>query len=598
MIRVIIRGINDLKLRTKLILSFIVVVFVPVMIVGLFLTNELRNQALQNALEQTAVNVDRVKKRTSEVINAAYDISYLLSNDSRLARLAATQYETVYDVVKAYKEYPDIREYINLYKEISNIRIYMNNPTLLDNWEFIQPDSEIMESSWYQSAMSSSGLIGWNYLRDERDGKEYLSLIRKIDFLEDRSSAVLVINVNSRMLDAILKQETFETMIVDEQNNIISSNRPGRVGRKLADLNLSKGIMDMQSGTYDAVVNEQSAKIRIETLVPLSSLNGIRILSVFSVANIVKDANEIIILASIVIFISLIVAIVLIYGFSALLTKRMLRLSKHISKVATGNFDVTLAIDGKDEIGQLSRQFNAMVWSINELLLEVKESNQQKTRLLSSQNEIKFKMLASQINPHFLFNALESIRMKAHIKGEKEIANVVRLLGRMMRKNLEAGSRAVTLKSEIEVVRCYLEIQKFRYEDRLNYELLIDPLTQQIQILPLIIQPLVENAVIHGLENSEYGGSVRVKAALINQWMHIEVSDDGEGMDEERLDFVLRTLEEQEGESEENNRIGLRNVHMRLQLSYGSEHGLAITSAPGCGTQVKFTIPIGGGLHV
>jgi len=344
------------------------------------------------------------------------------------------------------------------------------------------------------------------------------------------------------------------------------------------------------------VVNDQASKIRIEPLVPVSSLNGIRILSVFSVATIVKDANEIIILASIVIFVSLIVAIVLIYGFSALLTKRMLRLSKHITKVATGNLDITLAIDGKDEIGQLSRQFNAMVWSINGLLAEVRESNQQKTRLLSSQNEIKFKMLASQINPHFLFNALESIRMKAHIKGEKEIANVVRLLGRMMRKNLEAGSRAVTLQSEIEVVRCYLEIQKFRYENRLNYELLIDPLTQPVHILPLIIQPLVENAVIHGLENNENGGSVRVKAELIDHRMHIEVSDDGEGMDKERLDFVLRTLEEREGE--ENNRIGLRNVHMRLQLSYGSEHGLAITSMPGCGTQVKFTIPIGGGMHV
>ncbi|MFC0329182.1 sensor histidine kinase [Paenibacillus sepulcri] len=596
MFRIIIRGINDLKLRTKLILSFIVVVFIPVMIVGLFLTNELRHQALDNALEQTAVNVDRVKKRTSEVINAAYDISYRLSNDSRLARLAATEYETVYDVVKAYKDYPDIKEYISLYKEISNIRIYLDNPTLLDNWEFIQPSESIINSGWYQSAMSSSGLIGWNYIEDERDGKKYLSLIRKIDFRDEMSSAVLVINVNSRMLDAILNQETFETMIVDENNNIISSNRPGRVGKGLSEIDFDPSIVNKQSGTYNAVVNEQSSKIRIETLIPLSSLNGIRILSVFSVKTIVKDANQIIILATIVIFISLIVAIVLIYGFSNLLSKRMLRLSKHITKVATGNLDVTLAIDGKDEIGQLSRQFNAMVGSINVLLAEVQESNLQKTQLVTRQNEIKFKMLASQINPHFLFNALESIRMKAHIKGEKEIAKVVRLLGRMMRKNLEAGSKEVTLRSEIEVVRCYLDIQKFRYESRLGYELVIDPLTEQLHILPLIIQPLVENAVIHGLENKQEGGYVRIKAELMDKWMRIEVSDNGEGMDKQRLDFVLRSLEEQEDEA--NNRIGLRNVHMRLQLSYGREHGLVITSSPDSGTKISFTIPTGGGRHV
>ena len=417
MIRLLIRAINDLKLRTKLVLSFLVVVFIPLMIVGGFLTSQLRQMALDNALEQTAANVDRVKKRTAEVINVSNDISYRLANDSRLENVTNRQYESVYDVVKAYKDYPDIKDYMRLYKEISSIRLYINNKTLLNNWEFIQPSAAVMESDWYKQAERSNGLIGWNYIEDERDHQKYLSLIRKIDFINHHNKGILVINVNSRLLNSILNQETFETMIVDADNHIISANRPDRIGKTLADINFDPGVIKQQSGSFEAVVDGKSSQIQIEALLPESSLNGIRIISVFSIQSIVMNANQIIKLALIVITISFIVAFILIYGFSSLLTKRMLRLSKHITKVATGNLDIALAIDGKDEIGQLSRQFNAMVASINGLLIEVQETNKQKVELESKQNQIKFKMMASQINPHFLFNALESIRMKAHMKG-------------------------------------------------------------------------------------------------------------------------------------------------------------------------------------
>ncbi len=596
MIRLLIRAINDLKLRTKLVLSFLVVVFIPLMIVGGFLTSQLRQMALDNALEQTAANVDRVKKRTAEVINVSNDISYRLANDSRLENVTNRQYESVYDVVKAYKDYPDIKDYIRLYKEISGIRLYINNKTLLNNWEFLQPSAAVLQSDWYKQAERSNGLIGWNYIEDERDHHKYLSLIRKIDFVNHHNKGILVINVNSRLLNSILNQETFETMIVDANNHIISANRPDRIGKTLAEINFDPGVIKQQSGSFEAVVDGKSSQIQIEALLPDSSVNGIRIISVFSIQSIVMNANQIIKLALIVITISFIVAFILIYGFSSLLTKRMLRLSKHITKVATGNLDIALAIDGKDEIGQLSRQFNAMVASINGLLIEVQETNKQKVELESKQNQIKFKMMASQINPHFLFNALESIRMKAHMKGQSEISNVVRLLGKMMRKNLEAGQRNVTLHNEMDMVRCYLDIQKFRHEDRLKYELLIDPSTEQMPILPLIIQPLVENAVIHGLENREEGGIVRIKAELIDDEVHVEVIDNGLGMTKERLEQVLQTLEDKN--DGEQNRIGLRNVHLRLQLVYGKKYGLDIWSEPGIGTKVQFTIPIGGDLDV
>lgn len=150
--------------------------------------------------------------------------------------------------------------------------------------------------------------------------------------------------------------------------------------------------------------------------------------------------------------------------------------------MSTGDFDTSLKIDGKDEIALLARQFNSMVRSINDLMYEVQESNDQNSLLEQKQNDIRFKMLASQINPHFLFNALESIRMEAHMKGQVEIARVVRLLGKMMRSNLEVGRSKILLSQELEVVRCYLDIQQFRYEDRLKYQFIVDPAVESLYI--------------------------------------------------------------------------------------------------------------------
>ena len=257
------------------------------------------------------------------MINVSNDISYRLANDSRLENVTNRQYESVYDVVKAYKDYPDIKDYIRLYKEISGIRSYINNKTLLNNWEFLQPSAAVLQSDWYKQAERSNGLIGWNYIEDERDHHKYLSLIRKIDFVNHHNKGILVINVNSRLLNSILNQETFETMIVDANNHIISANRPDRIGKTLAEINFDPGVIKQQSGSFEAVVDGKPSQIQIEALLPDSSVNGIRIISVFSIQSIVMNANQIIKLALIVITISFIVAFILIYGFSSLLTKRM-----------------------------------------------------------------------------------------------------------------------------------------------------------------------------------------------------------------------------------------------------------------------------------
>lgn len=585
----IITLMNNLKLRTKLFLSFGCVVLIPVLIVGLFLTNELRNMAMANALEQITANVDRVKKRTGEMLNVPIDIAYRLSNDSRLEEVANHRYESVYDVVEAYWNYPDFRDFVRLYNEVSSIRLYIDNPTILDNWEFLQTSENVTQEQWYQTALTQKGLVCWNYIQDNRNGRYYLSLIRKVNFLKERTTGVLVVNVNTNKLNAILNQESFETLIMDENDNIVASNRVDTQDKSLTNIDLVT-LSATGQGPHDVTIDGKPFKMVIDHWQPGGSLNSLRIISIFSVASIVDEPNRIIFLASIVILSALFMAILLIYYVSRLLTGRILHLSKHISKVASGNLGATLVIDGKDEIGQLARQFNHMVRNINELMSEVQESNRQKNAIQLKQNEIKFKMMASQINPHFLFNALESIRMKALVRGQADISQVVRLLGKMMRKNLEVGKGMISLQSELETVSCYLIIQKFRYDDRLTYELHVDPKANPFQIPPLIIQPLVENCVIHGLENRIEGGMVRVEIRLEDHYLKVQVSDNGAGISKARIQEIRQMLEN--NDDYETNNIGMRNIHLRLQLTYGPQFGLTLTSQIGFGTQISFAIPL------
>lgn len=584
----VIQLINDMKIRNKLILSFVVVVLVPVAIVGFFLTGELRRSTFNNAQEAAYQNVERVKKRTMEVVNVAVDLAYRLSYDERLKSVASREYTSIYDVVRAYQDYPDLRQAIEMYKEISNIRFYSENPTMLNNWEFIYPEPGIRKADWYVEAERQIGLMRWNYIEDERDRRKYLSLVKGVPLGGKDNSGILVINVNTGLLNTILGQESFDTILVDSKNNIVASNRKELYGGTLSDIPDEAGVIYNGKGSYESVIHGEASRVLIEPLASEASMDGLRIISIFSIDSIMKDANRTNRLAMTVIAVSLLLAVVLIYGFSSLISSRLLRLSKHITKVGTGNLDISMKIDGKDEIGQLSRQFNSMVSSINELMTEVQSSHELKRKMEQKQNEIKFKMMSSQINPHFLFNALESIRMEAHLKGQPEIANVVRLLGKMMRSCLEVGSGTITLKEEIDMAACYLDIQKFRYENRLKFVLDIDPEAEIVRLPPLIIQPLVENAVVHGMDNKEEGTVIRVTAAMSDSGLAVAVEDNGAGISPERLDRIRATLGAED--EEEGGRIGLRNVHERLRLAYGAGSGLQLESRVGQGTRITFTI--------
>ncbi|MEW4372555.1 cache domain-containing sensor histidine kinase [Paenibacillus kandeliae] len=585
--RMLIHRINDIKIKNKLIIAYIFVVMLPVLVIGGVVVNYMRQDALNNAIEQTTTNVERIKNQLTTMLRVPINISNELLFDSRLSQVVNTRYDRVYDLVEAYRNYQEFDEYQRLYSEVSAIRFYATNDTLQDNLEFMRVNSDTRNSDWYQAAINSRK-INWFYRKDDQiNTPRVLSLVRKINFTDYTTSGVLVIELSQSYLNSLISAEPFETMILDDRGNIVSAKNTELIGKRLDDPGIDIDIDLASRGIYEREVNGQLSNIVVDELIPDSSMNGLKIVSVFSNNSIVRDSNMIILIGTGVLVAILLIGLLFLQLISLLITRRLSGLSRQINRVGTGDLKVSSNITGMDEIGQLSRKFNDMVLNIRQLMDQVYETNERNTKLEISQRDINFKMLASQMNPHFLFNALESIRMKAHVNGEKEIAYIVRLLGKLIRNNLEIGSKHTTIHGEMELVRSYLEIQKFRFGDRLSYELLLDPQTGDTSIPPLIIQPLVENAIIHGMESRESGGLIIIRTLQIEHDVLIDVIDNGSGMSAERLKQVRQSLRT----DNEGDRIGLKNVHQRLTLSYGEAYGLHISSTPHAGTQISFKIP-------
>ncbi|CAM4331148.1 sensor histidine kinase [Paenibacillus typhae] len=587
--------INNMKLKYKLMMFYVVVVMIPVLIIGITLISYFRNAALERAIDQASNNVEKIKSQMSSKLRVPTDISNLLFFDDTLEVLVNTKYPNILELTKAYMDYTEFKEYMLQYREIANIRFFIDNPTLVNNLAITPLTPETEERPWFKKVMETKGIY-WLYIDDKEEflsttkgSINKLSLIRQVSYPEYNSTGVIMVQVNQNELNNMLSQEPFETIITDEQGYIVAAKNPQLVGTTLASFDIGVNLESQTEKVIQTQVKGEDSYVILDEMSPELSISKLKIISVFETKSILSGANKVSVLGLLIISGVLLVALVMVYIISLLTTNRLLRLSRQLNQVALGNLNIVSHIDGTDEIGQLSRQFNYMVSSINQLISQVIESNEKNSRLEIAQREIKLKMMASQIHPHFLFNALESIRMNAHLKGEKEIANIVRLLGKLMRKNLEVGRERAPLKEEIEMIRSYLEIQKFRYEDRLMYEINFDAKAAEVLIPPLIIQPLVENSVVHGLENKEGTVHVYVSVTMQENEIQVNVSDDGVGMSSQRLAEIMEVITK--SEEEQRSRIGMRNVHQRLVLYYGEQYGLKIASEEGRGTEISFSIP-------
>lgn len=583
--------INNLNTRNKLMISYMFVVFIPVILVGILLTNSLRSISMNNAIGEASRNVDRVSMRMQDTLEIPIIVSLKLYGSAVLHEIVSKEYASQWDIIKTYFDYNEFDDLKGLYNQIDDMRLYVSNNTMIDNWRFVKVDDEISNLEWYKKSISMNGKITWVYM--DVPGKlvptPSLCMIRLLKDSTSRKLGVLVVKMKESELNSILKQESFDTMIVNDKGIIIAAKDDSTVGKDIYDLGLSISSGN-EKQSKDFIYKDKLSRLISSQFYSLEREQSFRVISIFTIKDIVANANHASFLGFTIISISLLMCIGMVLMFSKFLTKRIDKVSNDMHRVAMGDFDFVSNIEGNDEAGRLANDLNVMVVSIKKLVQDVYDANLQKNSLLVKQKEIKFKMLANQVNPHFLFNALEAIRMKAVSRDEKEIAQVVKLLGKIMRDNLKASNDLVTVEYELNIVTSYLQIQKFRYGDKVNYKIAdIKKELLKCYILPYIIQPVVENAIIHGLENKEGNGNVIVSILDEIKNIRIIVSDDGIGMDEEKLNTLMNSL--QELDDTEGNRIGLRNIHQRIRLYYGNEYGISIISRVMQGTMVNILIP-------
>ncbi|MBC7959918.1 MAG: sensor histidine kinase [Vallitaleaceae bacterium] len=284
-------------------------------------------------------------------------------------------------------------------------------------------------------------------------------------------------------------------------------------------------------------------------------------------------------------------AVLLIVGFSKTLTGRLAILVKTMKDVKEDDLFVSFYNEDQDEIGELSRSFKNLIHRISTLINEVYIQKMSFQELELKQKETEFLALQSQINPHFLFNTIESIRMNALTNGDLGTSEILERFGKLLRRSFDWSSRFVTLSQEMLLVENYIMIQKFRYSDRFDYHLDIQSELLGIMIPKFIIQPIVENAIAHGLELKKSAGLLHITVFEQEGKLKIEVVDNGVGMTEERLMEVRQTIQSKDNTSSSSS-IGLKNVCQRIRLIYGNEYGVELDSNPITGTKVVITLPM------
>ncbi|WP_217591814.1 sensor histidine kinase [Cohnella sp. GbtcB17] len=279
------------------------------------------------------------------------------------------------------------------------------------------------------------------------------------------------------------------------------------------------------------------------------------------------------------------------YGFSLSITRPIQKLTQAARELSRGRFDLKVEVKSNDEISFLAKMFERMRVNINNLISEIQQKAQlehelQQNKLLLQESQLR--SLQSQINPHFLFNTLDTLSKKAYLEGSEETSDLLASVAGLLRYNLKRLDRSVTLYDEVKVLHQYMEIQKARFTDRLRFEADIDESCLHVQLPGLTLQPIVENAVIHAVEPSEEGGTIRFRVADGEERVRIEIADDGTGMSEDK---VRQILEERPMETEGHSTgIGFSNVVRRLRLFYGIEDVMDIASGPE-GTTIVLQIP-------
>jgi two-component system sensor histidine kinase YesM len=583
----------NLKYRYKLLLTYLTLSIVPLIVLGGFAYITSARYAKRETVTNLEQGLNQAAANVAYKVRAIAGAADTLVRSQRIQQIlsrAARGYPERREELDDYHLLVDLLQSIEDYDYVLNARIYIRPEVL-----YTRENANIFHISQLESLSvltSSRSQSQWRIGSFEQefyeDNATSLRLTRTIPDLSSPEPHLAVLQVECRIeiledtLDAFRRQAS--TALVVHDRHTVVSGRPGedlsaeRAAAVATDAanTLSTQRRQARPSAVDGYGEAPRAFGRY--LVVSADLQDLPWLlsAVVPVAEVTAASRRVtrftILLAALLIVVDVVAALF----FSRTNTQRLDALLKGMRKVTAGEYKQLVTVEGSDEIGELQRQYNQMVTAVNSLIRRVKSVTNKK-------REAEFKALESQINPHFLYNTLENIKWMAIRHDAPDIVSLVEALSSLYRFTLNRGKEIVTLGEEVESVKQYVAIQNLRFGNRIHADFTVAFNLTGYKITKMILQPLVENAIYHGIHAKEgKRGTVSIEAKAENGSVLIRVADDGIGMPEQQLSSILET---------ESDGYGVKNVHQRLQLYYGSHYGLSYRSSPGAGTTVTVHLP-------
>ena len=562
----------------------------PILILGIFSITYTYRQ--MNAHYRTQITADaiRVNSVMFDITTTIYTSSETLTNSESYRNFFAS--DTLEEDADASLNRLDdtLLTFRNNTAAVSSIHIYTNNPNVAD-YDYISSVHDFSTEEWYQK--SNGRWSNWatlTYYDIVKNPYQELSLIRKIPIASKKYAAYLVISLDSNYLRNRLEQSDYKTCISIDASPIFYASTLKYIGSDMIFPEDFNGSFYRYTGWMHR--NGRNSLVNYVTFQPYKTDNLFFIQTVDNAAY--TDIMHVITIYVIILCISVTAPTLLMLWFSTYFSARIKTLRTAMHQASVGDYNIMEQFKGDDELSETFDDLLHTVEMIHQKDALYYQSQLKEQQLINRQQQMEFKMLASQINPHFLYNTLETIRMQALASQNREVATSIKLLGKSMRYVLEnTGTNFTTLTNELSYIKTYLAIQKLRFGDRVNSEILIDETldTDRIKILPLLLQPIVENGIVHGLERIDGHGLIRIQISAEESDLFITISDNGAGMDEETLHELRERILRHDPEDTKS--IGLYNISQRIHLYYGDDSYMSIDSTISDGTIVTLKLPKG-----
>ncbi|MBP1915770.1 two-component system sensor histidine kinase YesM [Lederbergia galactosidilyticus] len=578
--------------RNKVILASVICIVLPVIItlsIYNYLTKDaMKEQAISNANKELELAEEYVLKLLEDMLN----ITNFVQLNTELNAILKEKAEQDDSSNQGYEQFLKDRtvmntiENITLVGEKAQVTILLKNGKYYTNYSISDYNPlEIFQEDWFAQLDTKNGYESiWidtapTVFQSYQGTNPYqLSVARTLRNNNSEIYGYLVVtifeNTISQIFDNRLNDE--EILLVNDENTILSHRDTDQIGKTFSYLNgLNKNetaIIDIENQHYLLTAKDISFnRWKLVSLVPYRE----------AISNINSIFNKVFFL----LLILFTIFFVILAYFINRITKPLVYLGSVVEKVQAGNLSVRSQIQTNDEIGRFSQSFDRMLDQINEMIKETKATQARKRKA-------ELAMLQAQINPHFLFNVLNSIRMKVFKHGDKESAKMISSLSKLLRMTIDTQKGMIPFAEEVSIVSDYVFLMNMRQKEKVSFITNITNESYQHTIPRFILQPIIENSIIHGL--NQKAGTITLHALTTKDKFIVEIEDDGQGMVKEKLLEIpknIKLLGDKKRHQNSFSSIGLSNVYERLVMTFGKEFEMKVDSSEGKGTRIILLIP-------